>query len=130
MRILVAGPRTDTNAPRCTRVLSLVHQLWGIGLLIHGACHLGGPDKPGEGGTDWLADAWAVERGIEMLRCPVDHALDGSWPAAGPRRNRRMIATCEPDGFVGFQDEKGAWTAGTGGCRALAIAAGLRVWES
>jgi hypothetical protein len=23
---------------------------------------------------------------------PVDHALDGPWPAAGPRRNARMLA--------------------------------------
>lgn len=51
--------------------------------VVHGACHLGGVDE--------AADAVARELGCEVRAYPVDHAVDGPWPAAGPRRNLRML---------------------------------------
>lgn len=50
-------------------------------VLVHGG---------GRGG-DQIADEIARELGIVVRRYPVDPALDGPWPEAGPRRNERML---------------------------------------
>jgi hypothetical protein len=54
--------------------------------IIHGAAR----------GADSLAGSVAEELGFTVRAYAVDHALDGQWPAAGPRRNARMLAA-EPD---------------------------------
>jgi len=61
----------------------------GMDFLIHGACHT--PIN-----ADKLAGQWARDHNIEELAYPVDHALDGPWPGAGPARNRRMFAASHP----------------------------------
>lgn len=35
--------------------------------------------------------------GLEVRDYPVDEAVDGSWPAAGVRRNQRMLDSEHPD---------------------------------
>jgi hypothetical protein len=87
-----------------------------VALLIHGACHLGG--------ADILADEWAKARGIPVKPCGVDHAIDGPWPGAGPRRNGRMFATTRPDAVVAFPGDRG-----TRNMIRQARAAGLPVWQ-
>ena len=73
-----------------------------IGRLLDAAC----PDlviegeSPG-GGADILAREQAEARSIVVLACPVDHALDGPWPAAGHRRNERMFRL-RPTHAAGF----------------------------
>lgn len=63
-------------------------------VVIHGA-------SPG-GGADELADVEAHAAGIQVDPCPVDHALDGPWPAAGHRRNERMDRDKRPHIGAGF----------------------------
>lgn len=64
--------------------------------------------SPAGGADDVFHDA-AVEhfmrRHLDPLlaqRCPVDHALDGPWPAAGMRRNERQYRTRRPTLAAGF----------------------------
>lgn len=54
------------------------------------------------GGADDIVHGEAVVLGIRSLRCPVDHALDGAWPAAGHRRNARMYREHRPSLAAGF----------------------------
>ena len=73
-----------------------------IGRLLDAACPslvIEG-ESPG-GGADILAREQAEARSIVVLPCPVDHALDGSWPAAGHRRNERMFRL-RPTHAAGF----------------------------
>lgn len=54
--------------------------------IVHGAAR----------GADLIAGACALNLGFEVKAYPVDEALDGLWPAAGIRRNQRMLDS-EPD---------------------------------
>jgi YspA, cpYpsA-related SLOG family len=54
----------------------------GIALIVHGAAH----------GADTLAEGWCYAFGVPSRRYPVVYKIDGPWPAAGPRRNARMLA--------------------------------------
>lgn len=65
------------------------------------------------GGADHVFFAEAVQhffaRGLDVApasREPVDHALDGPWPAAGHRRNERMYRTWLPSLAAGFVSGK------------------------
>ncbi len=48
-------------------------------------------------GLDMIAGYVGELLGFEGRPCPVDHALDGPWPGAGPARNRRMLKREHPD---------------------------------
>lgn len=50
-------------------------------ILFHGACR----------GADLMAARLGRDAGCHVVAVPVDHTVDGSWPAAGPRRNARML---------------------------------------
>lgn len=109
--------------------------------IIHGACSrvVMVRGMRVERSVDMLADfaAWGLGHGIE--RYPVDHAIDGPWPGAGPRRNARMLREGKPDAGLSF----GAlwrWVpptsavladpykhTGTGGMVSLLLRAGLPV---
>lgn len=81
--------------------------------LIHGACR----------GTDEFVAARAQARGIEVNGYPVRHDLDGPWPAAGPRRNGRMLVTGRAKALAAFPGEKG-----TRSCIGIALDMGLPVY--
>jgi len=115
MRILVCGGRDYSERIALFAALERLHKARGIDTVIHGACT----------GADFLAGEWAEgEDGIAVEPYPVDHTVDGPWPAAGPKRNRRMLAAGRPDGVVAFPGGRG--TADM--CRA-AEAAGVKVWR-
>ncbi len=97
--VLVTGGRDFMDRDLVFATLDRVLEAGPIDLLVHGACP--------KGGADLLAHNWAYERGITVQSFPVDHKLDGPWPAAGPRRNRRMILMSMPTGAVAFPGGKG-----------------------
>jgi hypothetical protein len=113
VRIIVCGGRAYADADFVDRTLSRVHAKHPDLTIIDG----------GAPGADRLARQWAVANGVAIDPCPVDHALDGPWPGAGPRRNARMIATKQPDAVVAF-----AGGTGTADCCRRAELAGLPVW--
>ena len=81
IRLLVCGGRDFTDATRLERVLDAVHRKHAIEVLIEGEC-------PTAVNADKLARAWAESRGVPVDPCPVDYALDGPWPGAGPPQER------------------------------------------
>ncbi len=109
-------------------------------VIIHGACSrtsVRGRAKC-EVSVDMLADFAARGLGMTVLPFPVDHAIDGPWPAAGPRRNARMLRDGQPTHGLAFgplwrwQSTRtpGRYTwrhTGTGGMVSLMLAAGLPV---
>lgn len=89
-------------------------------VVVHGACHLGG--------ADIIAGEEARSLGFEVREYPVDHAVDGPWPGAGPRRNQRMLDAEAPDAVLAFSwVAKGAGiTSGTADMVSRALSAGVR----
>lgn len=49
---------------------------------------------------DWDAERVARQQRWAVKRYPVEHELDGAWPAAGPRRTRRMLQDFCPNILV------------------------------
>ena len=120
MILLVTGGRTYTlvtpiklladaeaEAGNLIRALDRVHARRSITLLFEGEAD----------GADKASREWATMRGVSVRAVPVDHALDGPWPGAGPRRNARLLAQAieaasllsEPDslGIVAFPGDRG-----------------------
>lgn len=91
-RVLVCGPRDWADYCTVFEVLDGEHKAAPITCLIEG----------GAPGVDRFARRWAADRGVPNDPCPVDPALDGPWPAAGPRRNRRMLREKRPDRCLAF----------------------------
>lgn len=61
-------------------------------IVRHGACQWTNGKLQGKlRGVDLLAELWAERNQAGVEQVPVTHALDGPWPGAGPRRNRRML---------------------------------------
>jgi hypothetical protein len=121
VRILVCGGRAYSDAAFVARTLDRIHAKYPDLTIIDG----------GAPGADRLAREWAVAHGVMIDPCPVDHALDGPWPGAGPRRNQRMLETKKPDAVVGFSGDRGTADMGRGTadmCR-RAEAAGVPVWR-
>ena len=95
MRILVCGSREwpgtweDIELPDDDNVT-----------VIHGAYSriIGGVQVS----VDMLADFVARGLGHAVDPYPVDHAIDGPWPGAGPRRNARMLRDGKPDRGLAF----------------------------
>lgn len=99
--LLVTGGRHYANRDAVWNALDAVHvEVGGITLLIHGA-------TPTGEGVDWLADAWAKARGVEVKPIPVNNKFDGPWPNAGRMRNARMLMHYPPDGVM-------SWPGGPG----------------
>ena len=100
MRILVTGGRHYDDRTEVRRVLNLIHHSVGISCVIHGACHLGG--------ADMLAQYWADDNKVHQYPVPVRSHQDGIWPAAGPRRNSRMLVEAAPiDYGIAFPGDRG-----------------------
>lgn len=83
MKILVCGPRVWVEQ----RPIEQVLQQFPRGTtLIHG----------GARGADSICGYVAEQLGFEVRAYPVEHALDGPWPAAGHYRNARMLRSEHP----------------------------------
>jgi hypothetical protein len=65
----------------------------GYTALIHGDAR----------GADAMAAHAAERLGFTVKAFPVDVRIDGPWPAAGPRRTLRMLATGLPDALRVFR---------------------------
>jgi len=88
MKVLICGPRV-WKEPR--PIVDVIRELPQGTIVVHG----------GARGVDSIAGYVAKRLGLEVRAYPVDHALDGPWPAAGPRRNIRMLTSehpCRQDG--------------------------------
>ena len=81
LTVLVCGSR-DWPAPERPTIRAWLARLPPGTVIIHGAAR----------GADSIAGAVAAELGFAVRPYAVDHALDGQWPAAGIRRNARMLA--------------------------------------
>lgn len=113
-RIAITGGR-DHNVTRVELVA--FYRLWrrlGGAVLIHGAAR----------GVDTDMGIRAKIRGIEVVKVPVDETLDGPWPAAGHRRNWRMLTTKGATALIAFPGFKG-----TPGCVAAALELGIETWR-
>lgn len=107
VKVLICGPRNWLEQRPVEDVLRLLPKGTTV---IHG----------GAPGVDMIAGFVAKDiLGLRVRSYPVDHALDGPWPGAGPRRNERMLNSEHPgpDGHLvdlglSFKRQE-ALTAGT-----------------
>jgi hypothetical protein len=122
IRAAVTGGRYDpiTHAPnklsprQQTELLILLDRR-GISRLAHGAA---------VGYDTSTADAVKEHRPkIMLLPCPVE-PKDGPWPAAGHRRNRRMLESSQAQILIALPGG-----SGTAHCLSEALVMGLEVWE-
>jgi len=106
-RVLICGGRNFTDADYIQTALenllfngpTIPSELF----IIEGA----GPGTLRKPSCDELVYRWRMSHNIPGERYPVDHKLDGPWPAAGPRRNIRMLANGMPDRGIAFPGGKG-----------------------
>lgn len=123
LTVLVCGSRDFPASARPT-IRAWLARLPPGTVIIHGAAR----------GADTIAGAVAAELGFTVRVYAVDPTLDGQWPAAGPRRNARMLAA-EPNvsRCFAFTDaiQRGTGAAkrltGTGDMIARCLAAGVVV---
>ncbi len=106
MRILVCGSR---DWPGTWEDIAIHLPESGDVTIIHGACSrrstrvsFGRAFHNVQVSVDMLADFAARGLGLNVEPYPVDHALDGPWPAAGPRRNARMLHDGAPTRAIAF----------------------------
>jgi len=97
VRILVTGSRhwTDYGSIKgaiCNQILLLADGEDDNVTVIHGDCR----------GADKLAGSVAKHYGYCLDLYSVDHDIDGPWPGAGPRKNRRMFEASGPDIVLAF----------------------------
>ncbi len=78
----------------------------------------------GARGADKHALSWAVANDFPYKTYKVDEMIDGRWPAAGPRRNARMLDCFKPDLVLAFPQpgSRGTWD-----CIKAAASRGIRV---
>jgi hypothetical protein len=122
VRLLVCGGRDFTDHGLITSCLTRILVERGIDCIIEGECPT--PDNP-----DKFAASWADAHDIPVHRCPVVRSIDGPWPAAGPRRNRRMRDTHHPTFGLAFPRANGTWGSGTLGMIHLLEEIGVRTWR-
>ena len=91
MKVLVCGPRIWLEQKPIEEAL----RTFPTGtILVHG----------GARGADVIAGFVGELFGFEVREYAVDHALDGPWPAAGVRRNSRMLRGEHPSSDGTFVD--------------------------
>lgn len=115
-RVLVCGGRYYDDR-RTVDAVMRVAAFIGIQVVIHGACHT--PVN-----ADKMAGAWAEARGYPVDEYPVDTSIEGPWPAAGNRRNGRMMRASMPDLVIAFPGQRG-----TANMVTRAKRAGVPVWD-
>lgn len=119
MRVAVTGGRDHWLS---VAELAALDALWlrlGATELVHGACPTG---------VDKDVDSWGLLRGltptVDLHRFPVNEAVDGRWPAAGPRRNGRMLKVAAPSALIAFKGGRG-----TADCTKQARRRGITIYE-
>lgn len=95
--VIVSGGRDYNEAERIWNLLDRLHKARGIDLICTGACKYGG--------ADLHAENWAKSREVDYVGLPAKFGRGG--PKEGPKRNRRMIETCDPDLALCFPGGKG-----------------------
>lgn len=58
-------------------------------------------------GADLIAAVWAGLTDTPCDEYAVDLAIDGPWPAAGPKRNARMLAESQPHAVLAAPGGRG-----------------------
>lgn len=97
-RVLATGSRHARHDGPIVRVMNGYFEKHGKHLTVAAG---------GMRGVDTLVEQWCEDRGVPFKRYPVDHAIDGPWPAAGPRRNKRMHDDFRPHEVVAFPGGSG-----------------------
>ena len=95
MRVLVCGGRDFTNRPLLYSTLGNLHHQFGVDVVIEGDAR----------GADRLAGYWARHHGIDDLKFRAD--WDAHGKAAGPIRNKKMLAEGRPDMVLAFAGGRG-----------------------
>lgn len=109
MKIVVIGGRDYTEKEIVFKTLDALHKKRCITELTHGACGWDG-DRPSTHlvenlrGADALADEWALEHQVALVRMPAYWKTEGK--RAGPSRNRRMISL-QPVALIAFPGGSG-----------------------
>lgn len=112
IRLLVCGGRDFQDQDVVFAHLDTIRADRGVSCIIAGAAS----------GADHLAYNWARDRGVDVLEFPADWKAHGR--AAGPIRNRQMLAEGKPNEVVAFPGGRG-----TADMIRAARAAGVPVWE-
>jgi hypothetical protein len=94
-RVLVCGGRDYVDQSKLADVLDAEHAREPFDVLISGMAK----------GADSLGAAWAVTRGIDVLRFPADWDKHGR--AAGPIRNQQMLDEGKPTHVIAFPGGRG-----------------------
>jgi len=105
LKLLVCGSRDWTDSVCVAYHMGLVFGKETDRLVIHGNCgNLNNKvrDRCVPIGADVISGWCATGVGAACDVYPVDHALDGPWPGAGPRRNARMLRESRPDRGLAF----------------------------
>lgn len=110
--VLVCGGRLYSDRPRVMAELDALHAKEPFTKLVHGAAN----------GADEHAGWWALCRGVPVATYPAEWRKYGR--AAGPIRNRKMLAVESPQLVVAFPGG-----TGTADMVRQAKAAGIRVVE-
>lgn len=92
MRVVVTGGRKYDAQSVVWGALTAVDDEFGIDLLGHGACHLGG--------ADILAENWAKYYQVPYLGIPAKWRKYGR--SAGMKRNGRMLDLIKPELVLAF----------------------------
>ena len=116
MRLLVTGSRDWSDIAAVAAWLAALLPREGDHAIAHGACNdFSDPPVGADATVSWLlssftntlpdAHPWSAasfKRWAPLYRYEVDHRIDGQWPAAGPRRNERMVELFEPTHCLAF----------------------------
>lgn len=125
MKIVVTGGRNFTDGERIAADVRALRGMMKLERLAHG-------DAPG---ADRLAHQAGLAAGIEVGKYPVDRKIDGRWPAAGPRRNARMLEAERPELVLAYPDplSRGTWQcvryALSRGAIVIAWAPDFEIWD-
>lgn len=97
VRVLFTGSR---NWQSISPIKAVIDSLPPDAVVIHGACRTG---------ADAIVDRLAKARGLKVDPYPADWTTHGK--AAGPIRNRRMVAESKPTEAHAYPmfDSKGTW---------------------
>lgn len=130
MRVIVTGSRRWADKQVVYDALNETYRTYGPFVLVHGACATGADAIA----HDWLALA---SRLVPVQEDPFKAAWAARGPAAGPERNKRMVAAggqlllafVEPCSKANCDKPQPHDSHGTAGCMELAREAGIEIKE-